>query len=399
MLQTELFLIRTLSSCMDAYWRHHHQLSMRTSPPEMVDPEEANFQKPWANPPGIEEPLAKFILSTMVLLMRMTTYEVSSVVANSPGYTGPPAGSYMTKGESNHPSVGRSIIRYLHAGNCGGDTDLGFRYRGPHDMRHLNISPSSFAGGETGSVLKDNTSMILSDPSFQRGHKRNVSTDSTGAFGVGNSPASGLLYEIARTVGKIIYFLSSASWPVLFARIRNRVLYLSSATEEHPDAIELRLLDWCNLDQARLVLLMRGECNRTLLSQTNRLTDRYCHRLSSEFTTHFLHMKRSAQPAVAHAIESIIMNWVESRPSEFVNLLKNGKRLDGGAEVLFDQVHSLATLPENTKRLRAFRPAKMALLIVCPDILLKAMHGETTGSMMTKKVCCICLLEKKRIRN
>jgi neurofibromin 1 len=111
-----------------------------------------------------------------------------------------------------------------------------------------------------------------------------------------------------------------------------------------------------------------------------------------EFTTHFLHIKRSAQPAVAHAIESIIMNWVESRPSEFVNLLKNGRRLDGGAEVLFDQVHNLATLPENTKRLRAFRPAKMALLIVCPDILSKALHGETTGSTMTKKVRFWCVL-------
>lgn len=260
MLQTELFLIRTLSSCMDAYWRHHHQLSMRTSPPESVDPDEASFQKPWANPPGIEEPLAKFILSTMILLMRMTTYEVSSVVANSPGYTGPPAGSYMTKGESNHPQVGRSIMRYLHAGNGGGDTDLGFRYRGPYDMRSVESSPSSFAAavGETASVMKDNTSMILSDPSFQRGHQRNVSTDSSGAYSIGNSPASGLLYEIARTVGKVVFFLSSASWPVIFARIRNRVLYLSSATEEHPDAIELRLLDWCNLDQARLVLLMRG---------------------------------------------------------------------------------------------------------------------------------------------
>lgn len=251
---------------MDSYWRHHHQLGLRTSPPES-DPNEEGFQKPWANPPGIEEPLAKFILSVMILLMRMTTYEVSNVVASSPGYTGPPAGSYMTKGESNHPSVGRSIIRYLHAGHGGSDMDLGFRYRGPHDMRSLESGPSTFAGGETGSMMKDNTSMILSDPSFQRGHKRNVSTDSTGAYSVGNSPASGLLYEIARTVGKVIYFLSSASWPVIFARIRNRVLYLSAAAEEHPDAIELRLLDWCNLDQARLVLLMRGESQRILCSR------------------------------------------------------------------------------------------------------------------------------------
>jgi neurofibromin 1 len=96
-------------------------------------------------------------------------------------------------------------------------------------------------------------------------------------------------------------------------------------------------------------------------------------------------MKRSAQPAVAHAVESVIMNWVESHPLEFVNLLRAGKRLDGGAEVLFDQVHNLANLPENTKRLRAFRPAKMALLIVCPDLLLRALHGETSGNTLTKK--------------
>jgi neurofibromin 1 len=97
-------------------------------------------------------------------------------------------------------------------------------------------------------------------------------------------------------------------------------------------------------------------------------------------------MKRSAQPAAAHAIESIIMNWVQSHPLEFVQLLRSGKRIEGGADALFDQVHSLATLPENVKGLRAFRPAKMALLIVCPDILLKCLQGEATGSGSTKKV-------------
>jgi neurofibromin 1 len=262
MLQTELFIVRALSSCMDAHWRYHHQRNLRTTPVEPVDPEEASFQKPWPSPPGVEEPLAKFILSTMMLLMRMTTYEVSSTVASSPGYTGPPAGSYMTKGESNHPSAGRSIIRYLHAGNGDGQTDLGFRYRGPQDLRHFTSTPSNLNGGESGSVMKDNVSTILSEPMFQRGHRKNISTDSTGGYSTGNSPASGLLYEISRTVGKIIYFLSSSSWAVIFARVRNRLLYLSSATEEHPDAIELRLLDWCNIDQAKLVLVIRGESNQ-----------------------------------------------------------------------------------------------------------------------------------------
>ena len=364
---------------MDAYWRYHNQ---RSASQEPMDPEETLFQKPWPSPPGVEEPLAKFILSVMILLMRMTTYEVSNTVANSPGYTGPPAGTFMTKGESNHPSAGRSIIRYLHAGNGDGETDLGFRYRGPQDLRQTKTTSSNI-GGDTGSILKDNASMILSDPSFQRGHRRNLSTESTGNNSIGNSPASGLLYEISRTVGKIVFFLSTSSWSVIFARIRNRVLYLSAATEEHPDAAELRLLDWCNVDHVKLVSIVRGKL--AVLYGEGGVDDADV-LLDAEFTTHFLHMKRSAQPAVAHAIESVIMNWIESHPLEFVNLLRSGKRLEGGAEVLFDQVHNLASLPENTKRLRAFRPAKMALLIVCPDILTKALHGETSGSTMTKKV-------------
>ena len=88
------------------------------------------------------------------------------------------------------------------------------------------------------------------------------------------------------------------------------------------------------------------------------------------------------------------MNWIESRPQEFVNLLQTGARIEGGADVLFDQVHNMASVATSPKELRSFRPAKMALLLICPDILTKAMHGETKGGVMTKKTVYLEVLRK-----
>jgi neurofibromin 1 len=240
---------------MDAYWRHHHHRSARTrNTTEPLDPDENRYHKPWPDPPSIEEPLAKFILSTMVLLLRMTTYEVSNSVASVAGYTGPPAGTFMTKGQTNHPSLGRSLIRQLHAGLEG--EDIGFRYRQPQDLQTNGSVSTSGANADFGSSLAG------SGAASRPGHRRNASLESTAIGVVGIPRVSSLLFEIARMVGRIVYFLSSSSWPVIFARIRNRILYLSSAPEEHPDAIELRLLDWCSVNQAKLTAIFRGQSTR-----------------------------------------------------------------------------------------------------------------------------------------
>lgn len=103
-----------------------------------------------------------------------------------------------------------------------------------------------------------------------------------------------------------------------------------------------------------------------------------------DFAAHFLHVNRSVQPALAVAIHSAIWNWIEGYPTDFIILHQKGKRLDGGAETLFDIVHSMATTGDGPSKAKAFWPTQAALLLLCPDILDKAIHREG-GSNVTKK--------------
>jgi hypothetical protein len=99
---------------------------------------------------------------------------------------------------------------------------------------------------------------------------------------------------------------------------------------------------------------------------------------------HFSHVKRAVQPALAVAIHSAIWNWIEGYPTDFILLHQKGKRIDSGAETLFDVVHSMATTSEGQSKAKAFWPTQAALLLVCPETLDKAIHGEA-GSNVSKK--------------
>lgn len=279
--QTQLLLTQTLSGCMDSYWRYHH-LKQAPLSTNKTSEDETSCQKPWPNPPPIDEPLAKFILGTVILLLRMTTYEVPSSVANVPGYTGSPAGTFMTKGQVHHPPLGRSIVRHLHAAGRAGAADLGFRYKVPQDSAFQSTSVSAFDADPSSAALSD---AAAAEAKSSRNNR--PSTDSGVPGGASqHHPVSSVLYEISAMVGRIVFFLSSSSWPVVFARIRNRVLYLSSATEEHPDAIEMRLLEWCNLDHSKLVSLIKG-MSLTYTVAINRDTETFCRpRICDSFPTH-----------------------------------------------------------------------------------------------------------------
>jgi hypothetical protein len=102
---------------------------------------------------------------------------------------------------------------------------------------------------------------------------------------------------------------------------------------------------------------------------------------------HFSHIRRSIQPALAVAIHSAIWNWIEAYPTDFILLHQKGKRIDIGAETLFDIFHSVATANDGPSKAKAFWPTQAALLLLCPDILDKAIHGES-GSSVTKKASC-----------
>ncbi|KAI9096226.1 hypothetical protein DFS34DRAFT_159643 [Phlyctochytrium arcticum] len=170
-----------------------------------------------------------------------------------------------------------------------------------------------------------------------------------------------LVSEIQKAAGKILFYLSAASWPVVFSKIKARLSYLSqmgsmgsnssggasikddqSGDREGGDLTELRYLEWCCMNRQRLGMVL-GEI--------------------THFSKNFA--KRS-QFLTAIVLRRAIWNWIETFPSEFQSLCQRQGRLEGNPDVLFDnfQLNS-----DSSRRKAVFWPVQTMLLVLCPDIL------------------------------
>lgn len=89
---------------------------------------------------------------------------------------------------------------------------------------------------------------------------------------------------------------------------------------------------------------------------------------------------------MAHILRKVLWNWIDVHPGEYIALIEMNRQLEGGADVLFDILHSLTELDpsssstsESQTRLKALYPAMAALLAVCPEALKRVMIAEMSG--------------------
>lgn len=112
----------------------------------------------------------------------------------------------------------------------------------------------------------------------------------------------------------------------------------------------------------------------------------------SELSSVFLHLKRAIQPTIASTLRLVLWNWIDNYPAEFLALVESNRKLEGGADVLFDTLHSLAESDPSSSssasmiRLKAIYPTMTVLLVVCPDVLKKAAIAEVTGGRLSPAV-------------
>ncbi|PKC12463.1 hypothetical protein RhiirA5_496913 [Rhizophagus irregularis] len=188
----------------------------------------------------------------------------------------------------------------------------------------------------------------------------------------GSSATFEIINDIYRNAGRVIFYISASNWNVVFSRIRNRIGYLTSTNDEWPETSELKLLECSDLNSKRLSMVLQELCSS------------------------FLHLKRSAQTMMANVLRKAIWNWIEVFPAEFVTLCQEQKRLEGGAEILFDYCSSLAE--SNPKKKSVFWPLQTMLLILCPDILFNASMSDVSNSM-SKKVAFLDSLKQSLRRS
>ncbi|KAF7726129.1 Ras GTPase activating protein ira2 [Apophysomyces ossiformis] len=177
---------------------------------------------------------------------------------------------------------------------------------------------------------------------------------------------SDIMVDIYKAASRIVFYVSASNWPVVFAKIKTRILYLSTTTDENPETADMRLLECCALNAKRLSTVL------------------------AELCATFLHLKKSAQLVVAVVLRRAIWGWIETYPSEFMRLCYSQKRLEGGPEILFDICNSLA---DTTRKKAILWPLQILLLILCPDLLLSSTVSENRG-INTKKTVFLNALRK-----
>lgn len=189
------------------------------------------------------------------------------------------------------------------------------------------------------------------------------------------------LIEIDRHVKVIVEFMTVSSWTVTFSYIRNVIHTVRSTIgDAHTDTtksslqlekgslIVLRLLSFCWVDGPKLGLLIQELCSS------------------------YLHFRGPYQNTVAVAMPLLITRWIDRYPEEFVTLHRLHKRLDGGADTLFDMTQ---TASETGRRRVYLFPLQTTLLFLMPDIFEVASNlREAKSHNIIKKVSFLDSLRK-----
>ncbi|KAI7901256.1 uncharacterized protein BX663DRAFT_515416 [Cokeromyces recurvatus] len=294
-LQSQLFLLRVLSACMQHHWKYYQDLNNNTCKSNdnkrpSLNRMDASSNVTWTMPKGISPipidppPLEDNLAKHIIYVMSRFIFQISVLT------------------ESEH----RIIVN--------------------HSMSAYPAEAYTNINGQTSSTQ--------------------------------------IIIDMYKAASHVIAYVSASNWSITFAKIKNRILYLTTTQEENPEMTDAMLLECASLNCKRLSMVL------------------------TELCTSILHLKKPAQYALATILRRAIWNWIENYKAEFALLCHNQTHIDGSPEVLFDIFNSLA---DTTKRKAVFWPVQTMLLILCPDIILST---SASNSIQIKKAAFFNSLRK-----
>lgn len=68
-----------------------------------------------------------------------------------------------------------------------------------------------------------------------------------------------IVLDIYKASSKVITYLSASNWNIVFSKIKARILYLSTTSDENPETSDMRLLECCSLNSKRLATVLSGK--------------------------------------------------------------------------------------------------------------------------------------------
>ncbi|KAG8959528.1 Ras GTPase activating protein ira2 [Tulasnella sp. 419] len=390
-LQSQLYVLKVLSAAMTFRWQCHREQRLsgnesngdHTEPHSPISPSTKHThskstaqasEDEWIEPPKLEDPVAKYALSVMVLFLRQT-----AAVSDRPKTSGhmhsvsfpdfqPPDMKSPVPSSLRHPN---SMTSSSSLGSRNSSTSLGTPLAANgHNRRFgkLSAPPShnKLSQITNGAKLSRSPSVNTPSQSHQNGHGGGVNAETLSFDNVCTPPpsstylpsialmtptppivsssSSSINWLISKYAGKIVFYLSASNWPAVFSKIRNKIHHLAQTNEELPDMVDMKLVSYSALDRNKLVQVLQ------------------------ELSSLLVNMKKEAQCAVSIALRTALWNWIEYFPKEYLEIFGGTRRLDGAPERVFDMLYQIM---ENANK-RAFWPTLTVLLAASPERLKQA---------------------------
>ncbi|KAL6887139.1 hypothetical protein GGI43DRAFT_426134 [Trichoderma evansii] len=228
------------------------------------------------------------------------------------------------------------------------------------------------------------SAQVLLDQSLEPGTSVTFSTSGTPQDThydtASESPLTSYFKEVEAHVKALVGYVTASSWSHSFSYLKN-VIYnvrVSAAADitaepgisqesERGSLIIVQLVSSFWVDSARLGSIIQ------------------------EFCSSYLHFRKSYQNAVAAAIPLLISRWIDRCPQEFTHLHRLHRRLDGGADTLFDMTQTVT----DVRRKTLLFPLQTTLLFLMPDVFEVASNmREVRGGNIMKKVSFLDGLRK-----
>ena len=174
--------------------------------------------------------------------------------------------------------------------------------------------------------------------------------------------------ELDLAAHRVIEYISASNWSLAYNIMQNKLKYLRTTASDDAEASGLQFISHMWLNSKKLSVIIQE------ISQT------------------FLPLQKSTQNIIATVLPDAIHNWIDTNPRDFVDLHLTQRRLEGGADVLFD----IATqLQDNSRRRSILWPLQTALVLLIPEVFwLAGMMGEAKGGSVAKKVIFLENLRK-----
>ncbi|KAF6835868.1 GTPase-activator protein for Ras-like GTPase [Colletotrichum musicola] len=200
------------------------------------------------------------------------------------------------------------------------------------------------------------------------------------------TPPTGHHADIEPYVRVIVEYVTASTWSSSFDYFRNVVYTVRTAAvvqaapgqsaaapdDDKASLAVLKALSFFWVDAQKLGLIIQEICSS------------------------FLHFRKSFQNTVAVVAPLLITRWLERYPHEFVQQHTLHKRLDGGADTLFDMTQ---TVVDNGRKKGILYPLQTTLLFLLPDVFEVASNlRDAKSGSMAKKVGFLDGL-RKALRN